>query len=322
MTEQTKITASGIQVLGVDASVRSLRAAGQGPLKKGSFSYEYFPAKTEKGLKRLVETASSLSVQGPGFQSVTFGTSDDDQSAVFLTARTIEALGATDVPTLSHLALAHETRRDIVAYIDALAWNGARSFLALRGDGDIKSPDESFASVVDLVETIDQRHGDQLSGGIGVACYPETHPLAASPEADLEALLDKQQAGATYAIGQFCFDAETWFGFVSRARAFGITMDLYPGIMPIHDLERLKTFAERCGSSVPEFVVDAFECATWQNPYDVAAGLLREQVTALAEGGVDHIHIYTLNKAELAGIAAETFKEAVERRENSGRQVA
>lgn len=304
------------------ATVRSLKAAGQKPLTKGSFSYEFFPAKTEAGVEKLAATASELSAHGPGFQSVTFGTGGEGASPAFLTARTIEALQSTGIPTLSHLALAHDTKQDLTAYVDALAWNGAPSFLALRGDGEISHPDKSFKSVVELVSMISQRHGSSLSGGIGVACYPETHPLAASPEADIQALLDKQSAGATYAIGQFCFDAETWFGFVERARAAGVTMDLYPGIMPIHDLERLKNFAERCGSRVPQFVQDAFECSNWQNPHDIAAGLLRDQVTALANGGVEHIHIYTLNKRELAGIAADAFKDAVAARAKAQRQVA
>lgn len=304
------------------SDVRSLKAAGKKPLTKGSFSYEYFPAKTDAGLAKLVETAISLAAHGPGFQSVTFGTGSSDASPAFLTARTIEALEVTNIPTLSHLALAHETRRDITAYVDALAWNGAPSFLALRGDGEISHPGKAFDDVAELVQTIHERHGAGLSGGIGVACYPETHPLAASPEADLQALLTKQEAGATYAIGQFCFDAETWFDFVHRAREFGITMDLYPGIMPIHDLDRLKGFAARCGSHVPQFVQDAFECSNWQSPYDIAAGLLREQVTALAEGGVDHIHIYTLNKAELAGLTADAFKAAVAARAKAQKRVA
>ncbi|MEO0496711.1 MAG: methylenetetrahydrofolate reductase [Pseudomonadota bacterium] len=303
-------------------TVRSLKAAGQKPLTKGSFSYEFFPPKTEAGIEKLATVAKGLSAHGPGFQSVTFGTGDHGASPAFLTARTIEALQGTNIPTLSHLALAHETRRDLTAYIDALVWNGAPSFLALRGDGEIGHPGDAFESVVDLVGTISERHGDGLSGGIGVACYPETHPLAASPEADLEALLAKQNAGATYAIGQFCFDAETWFDFVKRARATGITLDLYPGIMPIHDLERLKNFAKQCGAHVPQFVQDAFECSNWQSPHDIAAGLLREQVAALAEGGVSHIHIYTLNKADLAGIAADAFTNAVEAHAKAQQQVA
>ncbi|RMF11879.1 MAG: methylenetetrahydrofolate reductase [NAD(P)H], partial [Alphaproteobacteria bacterium] len=136
---------------------------------------------------------------------------------------------------------------------------------------------------------------------ISVAAYPERHPESPTLAADLENLKRKEDAGATRAITQFFFEADTYFRFLDHARAFGITMEIVPGILPVTSVAQVRRFAAFCGAEVPAWMDDLFEGLD-DRPETralIAATVAGELCSRLHAGGVRHFHFYTLNRAPL-----------------------
>jgi len=272
-------------------------------------SFEYFPPRTEEARGALRETVETLSQFQPVFQSVTYGAGGSNRQG---SLETIEAL--TDTGKIAgHFTYTGSTQDEIVVFANDL-WNaGVRNLVALRGDtreeGDI-SPFEDTAEFVRTLRIIKPFE-------IAVGCYPETHPQAQSSAADIANLKAKQDAGATLAITQFFFDNSVFYAFVEEARAAGITIPIVPGILPIYNFERVKVMAKDCGTHIPDHVYQAFEnqVSCGSSELEVASELLKAQVHDLACAGYEAIHIYTLNRAELAFDAASAFIEAQRLRE-------
>ena len=265
-------------------------------------SFEYFPPRSEQGQARLRRTHARLARHRPDYVSVTFGAGGTTREG---TREALSDLAGARTPTVAHLAYSGVPQREILAYADDLWRAGQRRILALRGDAD-PCGDEEFSSVADFIRALLERHPFSIS----VACYPETHPMAPSPKADLDVLLDKERAGATAAISQFFFDTERFVAFVDRARAAGVTMSLVPGILPILDIEKAIGFADDCGSSVPQWVRDEYLTAlrTGTDTMAVSRRIVVQQVRELREAGIDALHVYTMNRHELADAAAEEFR--------------
>ena len=179
---------------------------------------------------------------------------------------------------------------------------GIRHIVALRGDppeggGRYPPHPDGYAYAVDLVDGAARRPDFEIS----VAAYPETHPQASSPEADLDNLKRKIDAGATRAITQFFFDPAVYFRFLERVRAAGITVPVVPGILPVTNFAQVTKFAGMCGAAVPDWLADLFEGLD-EDPETrrlVAATVAAEQCRALHAGGVREFHFYTLNRADL-----------------------
>ncbi len=270
-------------------------------------SFEYFPGRSGEATNLLQETVAVLSAYQPEFQSVTFGAQGSEKNATF---DTVQALArSSGVPTVSHLTYSGLDRGQVDAFADALWEAGLKKLVALRGDASFQNGGSpAFRDTAEFVRSLLEAHPFDIT----VACYPETHPLSESSEADLEVLKAKQEAGASAAITQFFFDNSVFYDFVERARAFGITLPIIPGILPIHNFPKMCKMAGKCGATVPEFVKNAFadgHCAG-STPYEISAELLKAQVHDLACAGYETIHIYTLNRVPLADVAAETFLDA------------
>ena len=270
-------------------------------------SFEYFPGRSEKAQNQLAETVSLLASHQPEFQSVTFGAGGSDKNG---TMETVKALvQKSGVPTASHLTYSGLDRSQVKAFADELWKCGFRKLVALRGDASFNQPEEpAFTDTAEFVASLVEAHPFDIT----VACYPETHPLSPSPEADLAALKAKQDAGAKAAITQFFFDNSVFYEFVERARAAGVTIPIVPGILPVYNFEKVKDMASKCGATIPEFVTEAFgkKGTVGSDPLEISAELLKAQVYDLACAGFETIHIYTLNRVPLADIAAGTFLEA------------
>ena len=180
---------------------------------------------------------------------------------------------------------------------------GIRHLVALRGDppggpgADYAPHPQGYGWVPDLLAGI-RKIGDFE---ISVGCYPETHPAAANPEADLDHLKRKIDAGATRAITQFFFEPDTYFRFLDRARAAGITVPIVPGIMPVFNFTSVARFAGKCGASVPARLVRTFDGldADPETRRLVAATVAVELCQRLQANGVDEFHFYTSNRADL-----------------------
>jgi methylenetetrahydrofolate reductase (NADPH) len=136
---------------------------------------------------------------------------------------------------------------------------------------------------------------------VSVACYPEKHPESATPEADLDMLKAKVDAGASAAITQFFFDNEVFFRFLDRVRAAGIDIPIVPGLIPIHNFKQASSFAIKSGASVPEWLGHRFEGLDndQETRHLVAAAVAAEQVLGLVDQGIAQFHFYTLNRADL-----------------------
>ena len=280
-------------------------------------SFEYFPGRSEKASNQLAETVKLLAQFQPDFQSVTYGAGGSDRNGTLDAVRRFQT--ETGVRTASHLTFTGSSQDDIRSFADEL-WNAEiRQIVALRGDPRDGSDNLPFEDTPAFVAALKECHPFEIA----VACYPEIHPKAKSSEADIEVLKAKQDAGASLAITQFFFDNSVFYEFVERARAADITIPIVPGILPIYNLSKVCEMAEQCKTHIPDHVHKAFSDETMgSSAIEVASELLKAQVHDLACAGFEAIHIYTLNKVELAKLAAETFNSAKELHQQNKRKVA
>jgi len=268
-----------------------------------SYSFEFFPPKSEKSALELLTVVKDLARFDPKFMTVTFGAGGGSREGTLQALRNLQK--AAPVPFGSHLTYISLTRREIDHYIDLLWDQGIRHLVALRGDmpNDLVwplDPDaEYYQYTSDFVEALAKRHPFDIS----VGAYPEKHPDAPNLDADLAALKKKCDAGATRAITQFFFDNEVYYRFLDAAHKAGITTPIVPGLLPIHDFSKVCAFAERCHASVSDDLRAKFETPS----ANLAEDLLCAQIEDLTAHGVNHIHFYTLNKSSLVAQACDNL---------------
>lgn len=263
-------------------------------------SFEFFPPKNEAMEATLWETIKQLEPLGPRFVSVTYGAGGTTRERTHATVRRIRQ--ETGLEPAAHLTCVAATREEIDAVARDYWEAGVRHIVALRGDppsdaaGYVPHPGGyEFAS--DLVAGL-KRAGDFE---ISVAAYPEKHPEARDAAFDLDNLKRKIDAGATRAISQFFFDPDSFFRFVDRARAVGITVPIVPGILPVTNFATVTRFAGMCGARIPPYLVDLF-AGLDEDPETrrmIAATIAAEHCLRIRDQGFDEFHFYTLNRAEL-----------------------
>ncbi len=262
-------------------------------------SFEFFPPRTEALEAQLWSCIRRLEPLQPSFVSVTYG-----------------AAGSTQARTHDTVArLARETTLEPAAHltcvgadtgaVDEVArryWDdGVRHIVALRGDppagGRFEPHAGGYNSAAELVAGLKRVADFEIT----VAAYPEVHPEAASPQADLDNLKRKLDAGAVRAITQVFFEADTYLRFLDRCLAAGITAPVVPGIMPVSNFAAAKRFALSCGTVVPDWL-EAMFAGSEEDPEIrrmVGAVVAAEQVRLLQANGVDEFHFYTLNRPDL-----------------------
>ena len=264
-------------------------------------SFEFFPPKNEKMEETLWETMQTLEPLGPRFVSVTYGAGGSTRERTHATVERIAR--ETGVPAAAHLTCVDATK-DEIAEVARASWEaGVRHIVALRGDPPVQGAKftphpEGYAGAADLVTGLKSVAPFEIS----VACYPETHPDAASPAADLDNLKRKLDAGASRAITQFFFEPETFFRFRDQAAAAGIAAEITPGIMPVSNFAAIQRMSAMCGTAVPPWLARLFEDLD-EHPAArqlVAATVSAELCRRLYAGGVRQFHFYTLNRAELS----------------------
>ena len=258
-------------------------------------SLEFFPAKTPEGAEKQVGVRRALYALAPQFCSVTYGAGGSTQEGTWNAVQAIRAEGHEAAPHYSCIGANKDgVRADLARFKEA----GIRRIVALRGD--LPSGYGSFGEfrhASDLVAFIRAETDDHFH--LEVAAYPETHPQARSPEADLSAFVTKVRAGASSAITQYFFNADAYFRFVDEARARGVAIDIVPGIMPITNSSQLIRFSEACGAEIPRWLRLRLEGFGDDRESIQAFGL--DVVTRLVEqlraGGVPGIHFYTMNQS-------------------------
>ena len=258
-------------------------------------SIEFFPPKTPEGVEKLTAVRQKLYALKPHFFSCTYGAGGSTQDG---TLQTVQAILADGFQAAPHFSCIGATRASVRAQLAIFKAAGIQRMVALRGDlpsgyggfGEFK-----YAS--ELIEFIRAETGDRFH--IEVGCYPEVHPQAKSPEADLLAYLAKVRAGASSAITQYFYNADAYFRFVEDTDALGATLPVVPGIMPIISSTQLMRFSDACGAEIPRWIRLRLQAFGDDTASIKAFGL--DVVTDLCEqlraGGAPGLHFYCMNQA-------------------------
>ena len=258
-------------------------------------SLEFFPPKTPEGSEKLRAARQQLYALKPEFCSVTYGAGGSTHSGTFSTVSEILAEG---VDAASHFSCIGATRAKVCDQLAQLRAMGVKRIVALRGDlpsGYGMGGEFQYAS--DLVAYIREECGSDFR--IEVACYPEVHPQAKSPRADLDAFATKVNAGADAGITQYFYNADAYFRFVDEVRKLGVDVPVVPGIMPITNSSQLLRFSDSCGAEIPRWIRLRLQSFGDDSASIKAFGL--DVVSALCEqlqrGGAPGLHFYTMNQA-------------------------
>jgi methylenetetrahydrofolate reductase (NADH) len=258
-------------------------------------SFEFFPPKTPEGVAKLRVARQQLYALKPEFCSVTYGAGGSTQEGTFGTVGEILAEG---VEAASHFSCIGATRSRVREQLAILRNMGVKRLVALRGDlPSGYGTGGEFHHASDLVAFIRAETGDDFR--IEVACYPEVHPQARSPEADLQAYAAKIRAGANAAITQYFYNADSYFRFVQDADRLGIHAPVVPGIMPIVSSTQLMRFSDACGAEIPRWM--RLRLQSFGDDSDSIKAFGLDVVTQLCEqlraAGVPGLHFYTMNQA-------------------------
>ena len=266
--------------------------------KTPSISFEVFPPKQETNLAEVKAAAGAIAALNPSFMSVTYGAAGSTSKMTVEVAADIKNLHG--VPVLPHLTCVASTREHVANMIKQIRENNIDNIMALRGDmpkDGIVCHDYEHAS--DLIKDI--RSLDPTIC-IGAACYPEGHVESVHKSDDIGYLKVKEEAGCNFLTTQMFFDNNIFYNFLYRVKDAGITVPIVPGIMPITTAKQLSRSVQLSGTSVPErfkAIVDRFG----DDPVSMRqAGIIyaTEQIIDLIANGVNHIHVYSMNKPDVA----------------------
>ncbi|MBI4358860.1 MAG: methylenetetrahydrofolate reductase [NAD(P)H] [Candidatus Omnitrophica bacterium] len=270
--------------------------------QKRTFSFEFFPPKTDEGERKLFETVRHLKELNPSFVSVTYGAMGTTRDN---TIRIVERIkGEIGLEAAAHLTCVGHTRDEIEKVLEELHERGVENIVALRGDPpkgetEFKPVPNGFCYGSELVGFIRRhpRFGNAFS--LAVAGYPEGHIECRDKDKDLHHLKQKVNEGADAVITQLFFNNQDFFDFVDRCRKIGIKLPIVPGIMPVTHGPQIQRFASMCGASIPKVMQDAIEKFGEDQPSVEAFGIeyATKQCEELLSSGVPGIHFYTLNKS-------------------------
>lgn len=264
--------------------------------KSPTISFEFFPPRTDEGVKKLKDTVTNLNVFNPEFYSVTFGAGGSTREKTLETVMQIKAMNANAVPHISCISSSKDEVHDLIMNYQAKNIN---HLVALRGDnpsGVVGDGDFNHAN--ELVEFIRQETGNFFK--IEVAAYPEFHPESLSAEQDLDNFKKKIDAGADGAITQFFFNVDAYFKFMEECDKRKITIPITPGIMPIYNIKQLSRFASNCGAEIPRWLrlkLEGFN-DDLDSLRDYGVEVISDLCETLIQYEVPSIHFYTLNKSK------------------------
>ncbi len=266
-------------------------------MKAQSFSFEFFPPKTDKGVENLAKTSSELATLNPAFFSVTYGAGGSTQDTTMSTVLKIQK--NTGIPTASHLSCIGSSESQIREILSTYQKNGINRLVALRGDlpsGMREIGDFQYAN--ELIEFIRKETGDYFQ--IEVAAYPEMHPQAPNFQTDIDNFVRKANAGANRAITQFFYNSDAYFYFIDSIAKEGIDIPVLPGINPITNFVQLARFSDGTGAEIPRWLRKRLE--GYGDDLDSIQKLGNEFVTQmcerLLEGGAPGLHFYSMNRSE------------------------
>lgn len=259
-----------------------------------TFSFEFFPPKTDSGLENLTSLAQKLETVPADYFSVTFGAGGSTQQGTLDTCKSI--FDSTKIPVAPHISGIGSDKESIARALQAYKEYGFKRLVVLRGDlpsgyGSIGD----FPYAIDLIEFIQAKFDNYFE--IEVGAYPETHPEAKSPEDDIKHFCEKVSAGANGAVTQFFFDADVYFRFIDNCAKLGVEQPITPGIMPIMSKDGLMRMAGNCGAKIPSSLIDSLE--KFENEEDLkkfGVEYIASLTQTLLDNGAPGIHFYTINQ--------------------------
>lgn len=265
-----------------------------------SVSFEFSPPKTPEAEESLWKAIRRLEPLAPSFVSVTYGAGGSTRERTHATVKRI--VDETSLKPAAHLTCVGHPKAEIDEIVQSYWDAGIRHIVALRGDmpdmqGKYRAHDEGYASTPELIAGIRKIAPFDVS----VSFYPEAHPDSPSLAHDIELLKRKVDAGASRALGQFCFTNDDITRFRDKAAGAGIPVPIVPGVMPTTAFRGVERMAAKAGASVPAWLTRAYDGLDddVETRRIVAAAVLAEQVQELRARGFDQFHFYTLNQANL-----------------------
>jgi methylenetetrahydrofolate reductase (NADPH) len=265
-----------------------------------SFSFEFFPPKSEQGEANLQQALAELSGMEPTFVSVTYGaggTTTERARTIDIVASIKERFG---LEAMAHFTCVNATVPELRASLDRMRDAGVENVLALRGDpppgaAEWTATDGGLRYSRELIELI----REEYDFAIGAAAFPEVHIHAESAESDLRYLKAKVDAGARFLITQLFFDNPAYFDFVARARDAGIEVPIIPGIMPVTSYPQIKRMTEMCGAVIPPRLLAELQARAddAEAVAELGVAYAALQCADLLTGGAPGIHFYTLNRS-------------------------
>jgi len=265
---------------------------------KVPLSCEFFPTATPEGAEKLAAVRRELAYLQCEYYSVTYGAGGSTRDRTMnLVARLVAENGP---PVMPHLTCVASTEAEIRALLDEYQQLGIYRLMALRGDMPSGAFENAgFSTAKHLVAYVRELWGEKAR--IFVAAYPEVHPRAHTPAADLLAFRDKVMAGATDAVTQYFFNVEAFLRFRDDALALGIDIPIVPGIMPISNFTQLSRFSDACGAEIPRWL--RLKLQSYADDSAAIKALALDVVTEMCERllreGAPSLHFYTLNQAGL-----------------------
>ncbi|MBQ4615537.1 MAG: methylenetetrahydrofolate reductase [Mailhella sp.] len=276
---------------------------------KPSLSFEVFPPKTSQGFASVSRAVEEIAALGPDFMSVTYGAGGGTSDFTADIAADIQ--DKYGVPTLAHMTCVSSPREKVRSVTDTLKAKGITNVLALRGDipqgFDLATADYRYAS--ELIREIRER-GDFCIGG---ACYPESHPESSDSFADLRHLKEKADSGCEFFTTQMFFDNSILYNFLYRARKAGIDVPVVAGIMPVTNAAQIKRIMAISGAALPQQFVRIVDRYGDNPAAMMQAGIAyaTAQIIDLFANGVPAVHVYSMNKPEIARRIMENVSDII-----------
>lgn len=276
---------------------------------KPSLSLEVFPPKTDDKFESVKSVTEEIASLAPSFMSVTYGAGGGTSDFTVSIAKNIQ--DKYNVPALAHLSCISSTKERVQSQLKQLKEAGIENILALRGDipegMSMDHLDYHYAS--ELIAEI-KKIGDFCIGG---ACYPESHPESESSFEDIKNLKIKEDCGCDFFTTQMFFDNNILYNFLYRAREAGINVPIVAGIMPVTNAKSIKRICAINNSLLPQRFIRIVDKFGSDPDKMMQAGIAyaTEQIVDLYANGVNAVHVYTMNKPEVARAIMENISKII-----------